>query len=49
MRTRPLRRASQNTFALSQSAAKNATKNGAIAHISGWTSRAWPAAAMTST
>ena len=39
----------QNTFALSQSAAKNATKNGAIAHMSGWMPRALPVATMTST
>jgi hypothetical protein len=39
----------KNTCALSQSAAKNATKNGAIPHISGCTPRALPVATMTST
>jgi hypothetical protein len=48
-RTRRYEDAVQNTFALSQSAAKNATKNGAIAHISGWISRVFPVVAITST
>ena len=39
-RRRPRR--GQNTLTSSQSAAKNATKNGAITHISGWISRALP-------
>ena len=49
VRARAAGRLRQNTCALSQSAAKNATKNGAIAHMSGCTPRALPVATMTST
>ena len=46
---RSRQRQPQNTFTSSQSAAKNATKNGVIAHISGCTTRTFPTAAMTTT
>ena len=41
------RRECQKTLTSSQSAAKKSTKNGAIAHISGWMRRRLPIASMT--
>jgi hypothetical protein len=45
----PSRTLRQNTFSVSQSDEKNATNSGTSAHISGWTWRERPVAAMTAT